>query len=167
MMCQVFPYTAAMTEKRTTRWLNAREQHAWRGYLDMHARLTARLHRQLLADSGLSLSDFDVLVQLTDRAEPRMRVGELAEALQWEQSRLSHHIARMRRRGLVYSENCSEDARVTYVVLADEGRDAIQRAAPAHVETVRDVLFDQLTSEEVDTLATISDRVLARLDSDG
>lgn len=166
MTCQVFPYTPAMTEKRTTRWLNAREQHTWRGYLDMHARLTARLHRQLLADSSLSLSDFDVLVQLTDRADPRMRVGELAEALQWEQSRLSHHIARMRQRGLVSRENCSNDARVTYVALTGEGRDAIRRAAPAHVETVRDALFDQLTTEEVDTLATISERVLARLESD-
>lgn len=131
----------------------------------MHARLTARLHRQLLADSSLSLSDFDVLVQLTDRSEPRMRLGELAEALQWEQSRLSHHIARMCRRGLVYRENHTEDARVTYVTLTDDGRESIQRAAPAHVATVRELLFDQLTTDEVNTLATISDRVLARLDN--
>lgn len=163
MTCQVFQYTDTMNANRTTRWLNTQEQHAWRGYLDMHARLTARLHRQLLSDSGLSLSDFDVLVQLTDRADPRMRMGELADGLQWEQSRLSHHIARMHNRGLVDRESCTDDARVTYVVLTEQGRDAIDQAAPAHVDTVRQLLFDHLTSDEVDRLAEITDRVLSRM----
>src|SRR3954451_19051976 len=104
----------------------------------MNAQLTARLHRQLLADSGLSLADFDVLVQLTDRREPRARVLELADALQWEKSRLSHHLARMQRRGLLTREECPDDARGTLVVLTEEGRQAIERAAPRHVGTVRD-----------------------------
>ena len=165
MTCQVFPYAVPMTEDRQTRWLDEHEQHAWRGYLDMHARLTARLHRQLLADSNLSLSDFDVLVQLTDRPRARLRVGELAEALQWEQSRLSHHLARMHQRGLVHRERTPDDARVTHITLTEHGRDSIERAAPSHVETVRELLFDQLTTAEVRTLATITDRVLSRLDS--
>ncbi|MHA6801677.1 MarR family winged helix-turn-helix transcriptional regulator [Bounagaea algeriensis] len=131
----------------------------------MNARLTARLHRQLQADAGLSLSDFDVLVQLTDQAEPRMRIGELAETLQWEKSRLSHHLARMQRRGLVTREDCPDDARGAYIVLTDEGRAAIEQAAPAHVETVRRLVFDHLAGEEVTTLATIADRVLERLDT--
>ncbi|GAB2739268.1 MarR family transcriptional regulator [Salinifilum aidingensis] len=150
-----------MTE---TRWLDPREQHAWRRYLDMNARLTARLHRQLQADAGLSLSDFDVLVQLTDQNDPRMRIGELAEVLQWEKSRLSHHLARMQRRGLVVREECADDARGAYIALTDAGRAAIEQAAPAHVETVRSLVFDHLTAEEVDTLGTIADRVLERLD---
>ncbi|MHA6806192.1 MarR family winged helix-turn-helix transcriptional regulator [Salinifilum ghardaiensis] len=130
----------------------------------MNARLTARLHRQLQADAGLSLSDFDVLVQLTDQNDPRMRIGELAEVLQWEKSRLSHHLARMQRRGLVVREECADDARGAYIALTDAGRAAIEQAAPAHVETVRSLVFDQLTAEEVDTLGTIADRVLERLD---
>lgn len=146
-----------------TRWLDERESHAWRGYLNMHAQLTARLHRQLLRDSGLSLTDFDVLVQLTDRDEPQVRIGELAESLQWEQSRLSHHLARMQRRGLVRRESCPDDARGAYITLTEQGSDAIREAAPAHVETVRELLFDQLTDDEVGTLATIADRVLKRM----
>ncbi|WP_461143781.1 MarR family winged helix-turn-helix transcriptional regulator [Salinifilum aidingensis] len=130
----------------------------------MNARLTARLHRQLQADAGLSLSDFDVLVQLTDQNDPRMRIGELAEVLQWEKSRLSHHLARMQRRGLVVREECADDARGAYIALTDAGRAAIEQAAPAHVETVRSLVFDHLTAEEVDTLGTIADRVLERLD---
>ncbi|EHR51762.1 transcriptional regulator [Saccharomonospora marina XMU15] len=151
-----------------TRWLTDEEQRAWRRYLDMNAKLTARLHRRLQTDSGLSLADFDVLVQLTDRAVPRMRVGELAEALQWERSRLSHHLARMQKRGLVSRQDCPEDARGAFVLLTDKGRHAIEQAAPAHVEAVRDLVFDHLSKAEVATLAGISERVLGRLNrSDG
>ncbi len=150
-----------MTEPR---WLDDHEQRAWRDYLAMHARLTARLHQQLQADAGLSLADFDVLVQLTDRDEGRARVLELAQALQWEKSRLSHHLGRMQRRGLVERQDCPDDARGAFIVLTPTGRDAIERAAPAHVNTVRDLVFDQVTAEQVTTMHSIAERVLARLD---
>ncbi|WP_130294687.1 MarR family winged helix-turn-helix transcriptional regulator [Pseudonocardia sediminis] len=135
----------------------------------MQAKVTARLHRQLQADSGLSLADFDVLVQLTDRArdpgeQPRARVLELAESLQWEKSRLSHHLSRMQRRGLVAREDCPDDGRGAFIVLTDDGRRAIERAAPRHVETVREVVLDRLTAEEVRVLGDIAERVLDGLD---
>ncbi len=133
----------------------------------MNAQLSAHLHRQLQADSGLSLADFDVLVQLTDRTEPRMRVGELADALQWEKSRLSHHLARMNKRGLIAREDCPDDARGAFIVLTEKGRQAIEQAAPAHVDTVRDLVFDHLSAEEVAALAAISARVLGRLGRGG
>lgn len=151
-----------MTEPR---WLNEHEQRAWRDYLAMHTRLTARLHQQLQADAGLSLADFDVLVQLTDTDDERARVSELAQALQWEKSRLSHHLARMHKRDLVTREDCPDDARGAFIVLTPTGRDAIERAAPAHVNTVRDLVFDQLTAQQVTAMRTIAERVLARLDT--
>jgi hypothetical protein len=58
-------------------WLNEQEHRAWCTYLTMHARLTARLHQQLQADSGLSLADFEVLSKLTDQFDGRARVFEL------------------------------------------------------------------------------------------
>lgn len=161
MICQHSGRVAGVNE---VRWLNEREQRAWRGYLTMHAQLNARLHRDLQDDSGLSLADFDVLVQLTDQAEPRLRFSALAQALQWEKSRLSHHLVRMQRRGLVFREECPDDARSTDIALTERGRRTIEQAAPAHVESVRELMFDQLTAEEVDTLADIADRVLQRLD---
>ncbi|WP_344681328.1 MarR family winged helix-turn-helix transcriptional regulator [Saccharopolyspora taberi] len=129
----------------------------------MYTQLAARLHREMQADSGLSLTDFEVLVRLTDQDEPRLRVGELAQALQWEKSRLSHHLARMQRRGLVVRQECPEDARGAFIALTGKGRTAIEQAAPAHVETVRDLVFDQLTEDQVDALAAIADCVLDRL----
>jgi DNA-binding MarR family transcriptional regulator len=145
------------------RWLDEHEQRAWRGYLAMSAQLTARMNRDLQRQSGLSLSDYDVLVQLTDRPDGRARVLELADALQWEKSRLSHHITRMRKRGLVDREDVEDDARGAFVVITDEGRRAIEEAAPAHVATVRDLIFDHLTKEQVEVLRSITDTVLARL----
>ncbi|HEV7755446.1 MAG TPA: MarR family transcriptional regulator [Mycobacteriales bacterium] len=146
-----------------TRWLDEREQHAWRGYLRMQSRLSAQLNRRLQADSNLSLADFDVLVALTDRPEERLRVSELARVLQWEKSRLSHHVGRMERRGLVVKEDCDDDGRGAFVVLTPEGRRVIEAAAPSHVDTVRRLVFDDLTPEQVATLDTIAQQVLARL----
>jgi DNA-binding MarR family transcriptional regulator len=147
------------------RWLSADEQRIWRAYLAMHAQLTARLHRQLQADTGLSLTDFEVLVQLTDRPDGQARISELAQGLQWEKSRLSHHLARMQRRGLITREGCPEDARGAFAVLTPQGRDTIEKAAPCHVETVRQLFFDQLAPHQIKTLKTISDKVLAGLDN--
>ncbi|MCE0764421.1 MarR family transcriptional regulator [Pseudonocardia kujensis] len=150
-----------------TRWLDEREQRAWRGYLAMQAQLQARLHRRLQADSGLSYADFDVLVALTDRAGEQVRVLELAEALQWEKSRLSHHLSRMQKRGLVEREECADDARGAFVVLTAEGRRAIEGAAPAHVEAVRELMFDGLDADQVDALAGIAETVLGRIRAAG
>ncbi|NJC81114.1 MarR family winged helix-turn-helix transcriptional regulator [Planosporangium mesophilum] len=148
------------------RWLGDNEQRAWRGYLRMQGRLGARLNRQLQIDSELSLADFDVLVHLTDVPEARVRVVELARALQWEQSRMSHQIARMQKRGLVVREECPEDRRGAFVVLTPSGRRAIETAAPRHVETVRRLFFDRLTEDQVRTLGAISDQVLGALDEE-
>jgi DNA-binding MarR family transcriptional regulator len=149
-----------------TRWLDNDEQRAWRRYLTMNAQLTARLHRQLQADSGMSLADFDVLVKLTDSADGRARVIELADSLQWEKSRLSHHLARMQRRELITREDCPDDARGAFAVLTPHGRTAIEQAAPRHVNTVRELFFDQLTAEQVKSLETSTENVLAHLEND-
>jgi DNA-binding MarR family transcriptional regulator len=152
-----------MTE---TRWLDEPQQRAWRGYLRMQSRLSARLNRQLQTDSDLSLADFDVLVALTDQDEERLRVSELARVLQWEKSRLSHHVGRMERRGLVVREECAADGRGAFVVLTPEGRRAIEAAAPPHVDAVRRLVFDNLTPDQVATMDAIAQQVLARLEAE-
>lgn len=145
-------------------WLSEKEQRLWRYWLRVNALLPATLHRELQADSGLSLPDFDVLVQLTDSLDGRVRVSDLARALHWERSRVSHHVTRMERRGLVKREECVDDGRGAFVVLAADGRAAIERAAPGHVRAVRRLIFDPLTEDETDALAGALDKVLGRLD---
>jgi DNA-binding MarR family transcriptional regulator len=147
------------------RWLGADEQRAWRAWLDAHARLSARLNKELQASSGLSLSDYDVLVHLTDVPESRLRSFELGDGLQWEKSRVSRQVARMAERGLVAKEPSPEDGRGAYVSLTPAGRKAIEEAAPAHVELVRRLLFDGLTADQVRTLEAIAGSVVRRLDA--
>ena len=144
-------------------WLTERQEQVWRRWLAVNARLPAALHRELQTDAGLSLPDFDVLVHLSDTPTGRIRVSDLGQALQWEKSRTSHHLTRMERRGLVRRENCPEDARGAFVVMTTAGREAIERAAPGHVRTVRALIFDQLTDDELDALDSITRKVHARL----
>src|SRR4051794_7485907 len=147
-----------------SRWLADDEQRAWRGLVQMTSRLDARLNRELQQSSGLSLADYDVLVLLTEAPDGRLRMFELVEDLQWEQSRLSHHVARMQRRGLVAREECTTDKRGAFVVLTDDGRDAIEKAAPGHVALVRRLVFDGLSKEQVGVLESFVTQVLSRLE---
>lgn len=165
MTCQLFRYADPVDTPTAWPWLDQEQQTVWRAWLDVAARLPAALHRDLQADSDLSLPDFDVLVQLTEHPEGRMRASALAHALAWERSRLSHHVGRMERRGLLAREECDDDGRGAWVVVTDGGRAAIERAAPAHVATVRDLLFDALTPEQVSELGAIMATIGARLDA--
>lgn len=151
----------------TPSWLSTREQRAWRAYLAMQAGLTAELNRRLQVESGLSLSDFDVLVALTDQRGERIRVGELSAVLHWEKSRLSHHLTRMQRRGLVARVECPDDGRGAELELTEQGRDAIEQAAPGHVHAVRQLLFDGLDDEQVATLEHIGTTVAERIATTG
>lgn len=148
-------------------WLDEQEQRAWRAFVTMHTRLDAHLGRDLQANTDLSNADFAVLVALTDVCQRRVRAFELSEALQWEKSRLSHHLARMEKRGLITRGGCTEDGRGQFIGLTAAGRAAIEKAAPHHVETVRRLVFDALTYEQVTALGEISDAVLARLTAEG
>lgn len=107
-------------------------------------RMTYEMNRQLQADSGLSLSDYDVLVALSDEDEEGMRVSDLAAQIGWERSRLSHQLRRMEQRGLTARRPSAEDGRTTIVVLTATGRRAIEDAAPGHVDRVRSLFFDPL-----------------------
>jgi DNA-binding MarR family transcriptional regulator len=163
MMCH--PSLDTVESVTSTQWLDEREQRAWRTFNRMQGKLAARLNRQLQADSGLSLADYEVLVHLTDNPDGRLRPFELQRVMHWEQSRLSHHLGRMQRRGLVGREECTADGRGAFIVVTDAGRRAIEAAAPGHVETVRRLFLDGLTGEDLVALERLSTQVLDRLNA--
>jgi DNA-binding MarR family transcriptional regulator len=153
-----------MSMNDTTQWLNQAEQHAWRTFIRLHQKVTAELTRDLQAHSKLSGADYEILVALTDVPEGRLRPQDLATAIDWEQSRLSHQIARMSKRGLVAREECLEDGRGVLVAITPAGREVIEAAAPKHVATVRRLVIDTLSPDELATLARINQRILEQLD---
>ncbi|MEU1685599.1 MarR family winged helix-turn-helix transcriptional regulator [Micromonospora sp. NPDC005707] len=145
------------------RWLDERENRAWRGYRRMRRLLDLELARDLMQDAGLSEPDYDVLSDLSETPDQRLRLSELADRMLWSRSRLSHHLARMQQRGLVTREEHPSDGRGSIVVLTPAGRAAIGAAAPGHVAAVRRHLIDLLTPEEIDALGALTQRVVDRL----
>jgi DNA-binding MarR family transcriptional regulator len=146
-----------------SRWLTQREQRAWRAFLAMQRQLIGRTARELQRESGLSGADYEVLVNLSEAPDGRLRAFELGAATQWEKSRLSHHITRMVDRGLVRRESCPTDSRGAFVVLTAAGRKTVEAAAPRHVEHVRRWFIDSLTPEQLDALADICEAIVAKL----
>jgi DNA-binding MarR family transcriptional regulator len=146
------------------KWLNEREERAWRSLQFMQMRLEGELARQLTADSGLSYPDYLVLVALTDAPDGRMRLFELGDVLGWEKSRLSHHVARMIDRQLVTKEKCDSDRRGAFVVVTRRGHKEIDSAAPGHVTAVRRLFVDRLTPAQLDAIGEAAEIVLAAFD---
>jgi len=132
----------------TREWLSADEQRAWRTYLRMGSLLPAALNRQLQQDCGLTLPEYEVLVQLSEAPGQRLRPFQICDALNWEQSRLSHQLTRMERRLLVTRRECAADGRGAFVELTAAGAAAIGEAAPRHVATVRRLFFDRLSGTQ-------------------
>ncbi|HUR24079.1 MAG TPA: MarR family transcriptional regulator [Acidimicrobiales bacterium] len=151
---------------KTVRWLDEKEERAWRALQFMQMRLNARLASDLTKVSDLTYPEYTVLVALTDRPDDRMRLFELAATLGWEKSRVSHQIARMAERGLVAKDKCSDDRRGSFVVATGQGRAAIEAAAPHHVETVRRLFVDRLTPAELDALGRVAQKVLDAMAGD-
>lgn len=143
------------------RWLDEREDRAWRSFQLMQMRLSAQLARDLAAHSRLSYQDYVVLVAVTAQPEGGMRLFELGHLLGWEKSRLSHQVSRMAERGLVEKLKCSSDLRGATVGVTARGLEELKAAAPSHVEAVRRLFVDLLAREQLETLSEVADTVLA------
>lgn len=154
-----------MSTGESVRWLDEREQATWRSFLHMHARLSAQLGRELQDSSSLSQADYSVLVQVSEQPDRRVRILELARALLWEKSRLSHQLTRMEQRGLLARVQCPEDRRGAFIELTEAGSSALAEVAPLHVESVRRYLFEGLSPEQVENFHDVCETVLARLPS--
>jgi DNA-binding MarR family transcriptional regulator len=128
----------------------------------MRTLLDLQLSRDLARD-GLSDPDYDVLSTLSEAEGHRWRVNAFARRLLWTQSRLSHHLSRMEKRGLVAREDCAGDGRGAFVVLTEAGRRALEEAAPNHVASVRAHFIDLLTADQIDTLESIAQTIVDHL----
>ncbi len=148
----------------TDTWLDEREARLWRTWLRVNAEIGVVLQRRLQR-SGMSIADYEVLVHLTDQAEARLRISDLADLLHWERSRLSHQLSRMEKRDLVQRSECVEDGRGALIALTTAGRSAIESVAPDHVAAVRGMVFDVLSEDEQRRTQRVLDKVADGLSS--
>lgn len=135
-----------------TVWLTAEQQRHWRAYLAGAARLTEALNRQLERDAGLSLSEYEILVRLSEAADRTVRMSELADSLVHSRSRITHTVARLERRALVERHECPGDRRGVNCVLTDTGFELLAASAPGHVRAVREALIDRITEPQLRAL---------------
>lgn len=154
-----------MDNATETRWLDPREQAAWRAYIMGTELLLHRLDRELRESNGISLSEYEILVRLSESPQHSMRMAILADSVSHSRSRITHTVARMERAGLVTRQQCDADGRGIEAVMTAAGRAVLEAAAPHHVEAVRANLIDLATCEDFEALGRIfndvSDRLLA------
>lgn len=143
-------------------WLDEQEQLAWRAWLEASALLEEALGRDLVA-VGLTFSEYDILVQLSEVENRSLRMSELAGLVLHSRSRLTHTVSRMETRGLVRREPCEEDRRGVRCTMTEAGMAALVAAAPHHVGSVREHLVQPLDREEFLALGAAMAKVRDRL----
>lgn len=136
-----------------SRWLNEEEKRAWTAFTTAHALLFRRLEERLKHDFDLSGLQYEILARLSGAPNRELRMAELACALVNSKSGLTYQIGQMEKVGLVHRRSCPSDERAVFAVLTDEGMALLERAAPGHVDLVRELLIDVLTPDQVRALA--------------
>ena len=139
-------------------WLTPTEMAAWRRYIVASRRLIEALDTDL-DRHDLSMADYEILAQLSDAPDRRMRMAELAEIAMLSRSRLSHRMKVMEEAGWVRREACPNDKRGFFAVMTTKGWKAIVAAAPDHVASVRSRFVDKLSKADQIVLAEIFERV--------
>jgi DNA-binding MarR family transcriptional regulator len=140
------------------KWLTPTEMAAWRRYIVASRRLIEALDTDL-DQHDLSMADYEILAQLSDAPDRRMRMAELAEIAMLSRSRLSHRMKVMEEAGWVRREACPDDKRGFFAVMTNKGWKAIVAAAPDHVASVRSRFVDKLSKADQIVLAEIFERV--------
>ncbi|GAA3424222.1 MarR family winged helix-turn-helix transcriptional regulator [Streptosporangium sandarakinum] len=137
------------------RWLDADEERAWRALRRMMIAIQSRTAHDLAA-IGLSDPDYEVLSTLSERPGRASTLREQAAKMGWSRSRLSRHASRMEARGLVRREPDPDDGRGCYLVLTEDGLEALEDAAPIHLESVRRHVIDRLSPADLSALENIA-----------
>jgi DNA-binding MarR family transcriptional regulator len=144
-----------MTDQDGVRWLTEEEQDIWRTYMTASTEFTAHIDRQMRRDSGMPMAYYEILVRLSEAPGRCLRMSELATVSSSSRSRLSHAVAALEKSGWVVRRPADDDRRGWVCELTDDGFAALATAAPGHVTTVREHLFDVLTQEQLLALREI------------
>jgi DNA-binding MarR family transcriptional regulator len=148
-----------------TDWLTEEEQRAWLRLVGVMLQLSPALDTQLQRDTELTHFDYLCLAVLSERDDGSLPMSALAARANASLSRLSHVVTKLEKRGWVTRSPSPCSRRVTLVSLTSEGRRVLVDAAPGHVETVRSLVFDGLSREDVAALERIAGHVVDRLET--
>jgi DNA-binding MarR family transcriptional regulator len=150
--------------QRQRRSPTSAELRIWREFIETVEALSWRLASRLQSESSLSPGDYQVLLALSEADGHRMRSSELAALIGWERSRLSHHLGRMEKRGLISRDPCAADGRGAEVVLTRDGSDCFRRATIPHLRAVRELFIDALSPQQLAAADDIASALRRHLD---
>jgi len=141
--------------------LSERELGAWRGLLELHARVTHALDAQMRAQHGLSVSAYEVLMFLHDAPGHRLRMSEIADRVLLSRSGLTRMVDRLETLGYVTRCAVEDDGRGAYAELTDAGLDLVTHARATHRDGIRAYFLDRLDDDEQAELGSLWSRLLA------
>jgi DNA-binding MarR family transcriptional regulator len=133
---------------------------AWRAFLRAHAVLTDTLDRELQAERDLPLAWYDVLLNLSEADDGRLRMRDLADRVMLSRSGLTRLVDRLERDGYLERCSCAHDARGAFAVLTPAGREKLEAARETHLAGVRELFLSHFSEDELDVLGGAWDRVL-------
>ncbi|MDQ3756259.1 MAG: MarR family transcriptional regulator [Actinomycetota bacterium] len=146
-------------------WLDEVEQEVWLSLVGVVIRLPAALDAQLRREAGISHFEYQILAALSMTESRTLPMSDMAEFTESSLSRLSHACRRLEAQGWVTRSPAPEDGRVKMAALTDAGYAKVADAAPGHVRTVRSLVFDPLTKQQVGQLGEALSRIQARIGS--
>lgn len=144
----------AVTEQTAT------SLEGWRLFLRAHNQVMRRLEADLLAAHDLPLPWYDVLLQLAEAPERRLRMTELAARVLLSRSGLTRLVDRLEREGLVARAACATDARVTHAVLTQAGLQRLRQASPTHLRSIAEHVTGRLSADEMQQLAALMAKLM-------
>lgn len=146
-----------------TQWLDDAQQKLWQDLLTVVIALPTLLDRQLQRDEGVSNFEYSVMARLSMTETRTMRLSDLAAQCNSTQPRLSKLMARFEQQGWVTRRPDSNNGRYTLAALTDAGLQKVKDSAPAHVEQVRQLVFEPLTAAQQRHLGATLARIAARV----
>ncbi|WP_265522680.1 MarR family winged helix-turn-helix transcriptional regulator [Oerskovia flava] len=155
-----------MTQQKRRAMPTRDELRVWRSFIETSEVLRTRLAGRLQSESSLSPGDYQVLLALSEADQHSLRSSSLAALVGWERSRLSHHLGRMEKRGLVRREACPDDVHGIDVLLTDSGAEAFRSSSVPHLRAIRELFIDALTPEQLAQVDDIAAALRHHLDLD-
>jgi DNA-binding MarR family transcriptional regulator len=146
------------------RVLPTQEQlRVWRNYVETAEAVRLRLAGRLQNETSLSSGDYVVLLALSEAEQQTLRSSVLASQIEWERSRLSHHLGRMEKRGLLRRVSCADDVHGIDVVMTEAGAETFHAATVPHLRAVREMFVDALTDDQLAHIDEVTDALRRHL----
>lgn len=145
-----------------TKWLSPQEMEAWLAFIETTGDLMKAIERDL-AQYGLDRGDYQLLAILSESEDQQMRMCDLADRLRLTRSGLTRRMEGVLKKKLVTRIQSTEDGRVAFAQLTTKGFELLKTAAPHHLESVRSLMIDQLSTAEIKAFASGFSKIASNL----